>query len=128
MIKIPNAEIRKWLEWRYTDTCNVYVYENQVDPTTFQTTQVKVKLLENIPCRLSYQTQAFASLVSEQNEGVPESYQGTKVFMSPDYDIPENSELEVTHLGRVIWFKRSGVPVIHTNHQEVMVEVLDQDG
>jgi hypothetical protein len=84
--------------------------------------------LENIPCRLSYQTQAFASLVSTQVEGVPETYQGVKMFIAPEYDIPENSEVEVLRYGRLLKFKRSSVPVIHHNHQEVMVEVMDQDG
>lgn len=125
---IPNKLVRKAIESRYESTCSVFVYKDKFDEDTKQTKRVRELLIKNQPCRLSYQTQAFASLVSTQAEGVPSAYQSTKVFMSPDIDVPENSELEVNWKGRVLKFKRSSVPVIHTNHQEVMVEVLDQDG
>jgi hypothetical protein len=125
---IPNDLVRKAIESRYDNVCSVYVYSDVFDEDTKQTRRERVVLLENIPCRLSYQTQAFASLVSTQANGVPSAYQSVKMFISPDLDIPENSEIEVHRAGRLLKFKRSSVPVIHTNHQEVMVEVLDQDG
>ena len=125
---IPHKLVRKAIESRYESTCSVYVYDDVFDPDTKQTKRERVLLIENQPCRLSYQTQAFASLVSTQTDGIPASYQSTKVFLAPELDIPENSEIEVNWQGRLLKFKRSSVPVIHTNHQEVMVEVLDQDG
>lgn len=125
---IPNKLVRKAIERQYTAICSVYVYQDVLDEDTKQTRQERVCLIENQPCRLSYQTQAFASLVSTQVNGIPANYQGVKIFMSPDLDIPENSEIDVMWNGRKLEFKRSSVPVIHTNHQEVMVEVRDQDG
>lgn len=125
---IPHDLVRKAIESRYESTCSVYVYGDVFDETTKQTKRERKLLIENQPCRLSYQTQAFASLVSSQSDGVPSTYQSTKIFMAPELDIPENSEIEVNWQGRLLKFKRSSVPVIHTNHQEVMVEVLDQDG
>lgn len=125
---IPNKAVRKALESRYRDICSIYVFVNEFDPVTKMTTQTRKLLLENEPCRLSYQTQAFASLVSSQDEGVPSNYQSCKLFIAPEHDIPENSEIEVVRHGRSLRFKRSSVPIIHTNHQEVMVEVWDQDG
>lgn len=125
---IPHDLVRKAIESRYESTCSVYVYGDVFDEATKQTRRERKLLIENQPCRLSYQTQAFASLVSSQSEGVPSTYQSTKIFMAPELDIPENSEIEVNWQGRVLKFKRSSVPVIHHNHQEVMVEVLDQDG
>lgn len=125
---IPHDLVRKAIESRYESTCSVYVYGDVFDETTKQTKRERKLLIENQPCRLSYQTQAFASLVSSQSDGVPSAYQSTKIFMAPELDIPENSEIEVNWQGRLLKFKRSSVPVIHTNHQEVMVEVLDQDG
>lgn len=125
---VPNHLVRKAIERQYNATCSVYVYQDIFDADTKQTKRERVLLVENQPCRLSYQTQAFASLVSSQTDGVPSSYQGTKVFLAPELDIPENSEIDVLWFGRTLEFKRSSVPVIHTNHQEVMVEVRDQDG
>lgn len=125
---IPNDLVRKAIESRYDNTCSVYIYADVFDEDTKQTRRERTLLLENLPCRLSYQTQAFASLVSTQTEGVPSNYQSVKMFIAPELDIPENSEIEVNRAGRLLKFKRSSVPVIHTNHQEVMVEVLDQDG
>lgn len=125
---IPHDLVRKAIESRYESTCSVYVYGDVFDEATKQTRRERKLLIENQPCRLSYQTQAFASLVSSQSDGVPSTYQSTKIFMAPELDIPENSEIEVNWQGRLLKFKRSSVPVIHTNHQEVMVEVLDQDG
>lgn len=125
---IPNELVRKAIESRYESTCSIYIFDDVFDEDTKQTKRERVALIENQPCRLSYQTQAFASLVSTQNEGVPSAYQSTKIFMSPEIDVPENSEIEVNWQGRNLRFKRSSVPVIHTNHQEVMVEVWDQDG
>jgi hypothetical protein len=128
MVVIPNDLVRKAIESRYDNICSVYVYQDVFNEDTKQTKRERVRLLKDIPCRLSYQTQAFASLVSSQNEGVPETYQSVKMFIAPELDIPENSEIEVQRAGRSLKFKRSSVPVIHTNHQEVMVEVWDQDG
>lgn len=125
---IPNNLVRKAIESRYDNTCSIYIYGDVFDEDTKQTKRERKVLLENQPCRLSYQTQAFASLVSTQTDGIPESYQSVKMFIAPELDIPENSEIEVNRSGRLLKFKRSSVPVIHTNHQEVMVEVLDQDG
>lgn len=125
---IPHDLVRKAIESRYESTCSVYVYGDVFDEATKQTRRERKLLIENQPCRLSYQTQAFASLVSSQSEGVPSTYQSTKIFMAPELDVPENSEIEVNWQGRLLKFKRSSVPVIHHNHQEVMVEVLDQDG
>jgi len=125
---IPNELVRKAIESRYDNTCSIYVYADVFDEDTKQTRRERTLLLEDQPCRLSYQTQAFASLVSTQADGVPSSYQSVKMFIAPELDIPENSEIEVERSGRLLKFKRSSVPVIHTNHQEVMVEVLDQDG
>lgn len=125
---IPNDLVRKAIESRYDNVCSIYVYQDVFDEDTKQTKRERVMLLENIPCRLSYQTQAFASLVSTQTDGIPENYQSVKMFIAPEYDIPENSEIEVNRYGRLLKFKRSSVPVIHHNHQEVMVEVWDQDG
>lgn len=125
---IPNDLVRKAIESRYDNTCSIYVYTDVFDESTKQTRRERVLLLEDQPCRLSYQTQAFASLVSTQTDGVTSSYQSVKMFIAPELDIPENSEIEVKRSGRLLKFKRSSVPVIHTNHQEVMVEVLDQDG
>ena len=125
---IPNKAIRKALESRYHDSCSAYIYVNETDPITKLTTQKRVALFENEPCRLSYQTQAFASLVSSQDDGIPSNYQSCKMFIAPEWDIPENSEIEVIRQGRLLKFKRSSVPILHQNHQEVMVEVFDQDG
>ena len=125
---IPNELVRKAIESRYDNTCSIYVYADVFDEDTKQTRRERTLLLEDQPCRLSYQTQAFASLVSTQTDGVPSSYQSVKMFIAPELDIPENSEIEVKRSDRLLKFKRSSVPVIHTNHQEVMVEVLDQDG
>ena len=125
---IPNELVRKAIESRYEATCSIYVFKDVFDEDTKQTKRERVALIENQPCRLSYQTQAFASLVSTQTDGVPSAYQSSKIFMAPEIDVPENSEIEVNWKGRTLRFKRSSVPVIHTNHQEVMVEVWDQDG
>lgn len=125
---IPNDLVRRAIESRYDNTCSVYVFKDVFDDVTKQTRRERVALIEDQPCRLSYQTQAFASLVSSENDGVPSSYQSTKLFIAPELDIPENSEIEVKRYGRLLRFNRSSVPVIHTNHQEVMVEVWDQDG
>lgn len=125
---IPHDLVRKAIESRYDNVCSIYVYQDVFDEDTKQTKRERVLMLENIPCRLSYQTQAFASLVSTQADGIPEAYQSVKMFIAPELDIPENSEIEVNRYGRLLKFKRSSVPVIHSNHQEVMVEVLDQDG
>lgn len=125
---IPNKLVRKAIESRYESTCSVYVYKDKFDEDTKQTKRVRDFLVENQPCRLSYQNQAFASIVSSQTDGIPASYQATKIFMAPEIDVPENSEIEVNWKGRLLKFKRSGIPIIHENHQEIMVEVLDQDG
>lgn len=111
----------------YDGLVTVYQYMDTFDPITKQTTQSlnAVPNLIDIPCRLSFNTLAQVKYLYE-TPGVPNQTQITKLFLDVEHIIPAGSVLEVTQNGKTISFKNSGKPAIHSNHQEIILELLEE--
>ncbi len=52
--------------------------------------------------------------------------QVTKLFIAPEINIKAGSKLVITHEGVTTEYIRSGVPAIHSNHQEVVIELFKE--
>lgn len=114
-----NAQ-RKALERLWKDRCTVYHRVKVTDPKTKLTDFDEKPLLQDQPCKLSFET-----LNSTDGNHVATVAQSVKLFISPDVEIPAGCKIVVTRfndLERTFTYSRSGEPGIFTNHQEIMLE------
>lgn len=114
-----NAQ-RKALERLWNDRCTVYHRVKVTDPKTKLTDFDEKPLLQDQPCKLSFET-----LNSTDGDHVATVAQSVKLFISPDVEIPAGCKIVVTRfndLERTFTYSRSGEPGIFTNHQEIMLE------
>ena len=111
---------RKALERLWKDRCTVYHRVKVTDPKTKLTDFEEKPLLQDQPCKLSFET-----LNSTDGDHVATVAQSVKLFISPDVEIPAGCKIVVTRfndLERTFTYSRSGEPGIFTNHQEIMLE------
>lgn len=109
-------DMRNEIEKLYTGLCTVYNYQNVTDPVTHQTTQELVKILEDQPCRLSRKVNP-----PNTNNGIPSATQTIKLFIAPEIKIPPASTLEVTQNDVTGTFTQSGIPMVYSTHQEILL-------
>ena len=108
---------RRMLEKTYTGKCNVYGTEVFTDENGITDEREGVLVKSNIPCFLSYSTNPA---VIQGNYGVATSV--IKLFLSPDIEIPLNSEIEVTQNGITKKYKHSGEIAMYRTHQEITLD------
>jgi hypothetical protein len=93
-----------------------------VDPDTYQTSQKEVLIVEDEPCRISFNSEA----TTNPDTGVAEMSQFIVLFVRPDLDIAAGSVIEVTQNGRTTKYRRSGKPAMYTNHQEIRLTLYEE--
>lgn len=103
--------------------CTVYEYQTITDPITFQSTQKEVAVLVDEPCRLSYNREHATNISS----GAAVVSQSITLFIRPDLDIKVGSVIEITQHNRTTKYKGSGKPAIYTNHQEITLELYEEN-
>lgn len=97
-------------------------YQSVKDPVTHITRTEKVVVLDNQPCKLSFETITAAI----QTGTAATISQGVKLFVSPDITIKPGSMLTVTQNGVTTEYTSSGVPAVYPTHQEIMLELSDR--
>lgn len=110
---------RKALERMWRDRCWVYVQEETTDSVTHLTDFEEKPLLEDQPCKLSFET-----LAADSGDEAPVAAQTVKLFLSPDVDIPPGCKIVVKRfnsLEREFTFTKSGIAGVFTNHQEIFL-------
>lgn len=106
----------------------IYEYQDITDPETFQTTHELVPVVTDEPCRVSYGQSAYSrATTTEINDGAPYIAQTITLFVRPDLFIKEGSVIEVIQHGRTTKYKRASKPAVHSNHQEVLLEVYEDN-
>ena len=111
---------RKALERLWKDRCSVFVRKTVTDPDTKLTDFVETPLLQDQPCKLSFET-----LTSSSGDPVAAISQTVKLFLSPDVEIPAGCKIVVTRfndLERKFTYSKSGEAGVFTNHQEIQLE------
>ena len=103
--------------------CTIYEFQDITDPETFQTTQKEVPVLENEPCRLSYNREQSTNIAN----GAAVVSQSITLFIRPDLVIKPGSVIEITQNGVTEKFKGSGKPAVYTNHQEIVLELYEDN-
>lgn len=113
---------RKAIESQYEGLLTVTEYQDVTNPITHITHSEKVVVLENQPCKLSFETITTAI----QTETAATISQAVKLFVSPDITIKAGSMLTVTQNGVTTEYTSSGVPAVYPTHQEIMLELSDR--
>ena len=107
----------------WTGRCTIYEYQDVTDPFTHQTTQKEVSVLEDEPCRLSYRYEQSTNIRS----GAAVVSQSIKLFIRPDLVINPGSVIEITQHGVTEKYKGSGQPAVYCNHQEIILNLYEDD-
>lgn len=110
---------KKFADIMYTDVCNVY--NQQKIKVNNKTKFESMLVVENEPCRLSYDSPKIAV----QTESSATLSNNVKLFISPDIEVVEGSRIEVVREGKTYQFKCSGMPSIYPTHQEIKLELSE---
>lgn len=107
----------------WTGRCTIYEFQDVTDPETYQTTQQEVPVLEGEPCRLSYNHEQATNIRS----GAAVVSQSITLFIRPDLVIKPGSVIEITQNGVTERYKGSGKPAIYSNHQEIVLQIYEDN-
>lgn len=110
---------RKAIEGTYTGRCTIVEYRQVRDEKTKISKSSEITVLEDQPCRLSYEKITAAG--SGQAAAVS---QQTKLFTAPEIEIKTGSKIVVEQDGRRHEFAASGEPAVYATHQEIMLELF----
>lgn len=112
---------RKAIEWLYFGKCTITEHRKVKNPNK-TTSFVDVVVLENQPCRLSFNSTSKAN----QTDTATSVTQETKVFIAPEIVIKPGSKLTITQNGQTTDYKASGKPALYSTHQEIDVELFEE--
>ena len=107
----------------WTGKCTIYEYQDVTDPETYQTNHTLVPVVIDEPCRVSYTRETSTVLVN----GTAKVSQLTVLFIRPDLKIKAGSVIEVTQHGRTLKYKGSSEPALYSKHQEVNLELYEEN-
>ena len=107
----------------WTGRATIYEYQDITDPITHQTTQTEVAVVSDEPCRMSYNYEQSTNM---QN-GAAVVSQSIRLFVRPDLKIKPGSVIDITQHGVTQKYKGSGSPAVYCNHQEITLELYDNE-
>lgn len=113
---------RKAIEATYSGTLMVTEMQKAKDERSKLTKNVEVVVLENQPCKLSFEKLQAAI----QSDSAAAITQGAKLFVSPDVSIKPGSKLTVTQDEITTDYIRSGVPAVYPTHQEIALDLFKE--
>lgn len=122
MVRAAVKAARKAIESTYTGTLTVTEYQEVMNEVTKLTGFEEVTVIENQPCRLSFETLQAAS----QSDSTATVTQTTKLFVSPEITIKPGSKITVTQAGVTTDYTHSGVPAVYETHQEIILELFER--
>lgn len=103
--------------------CTIYEYQDVTDPETYQTTKKQVPVLVDEPCRLSYNYEQATNI----SNGAAVVSQSITLFIRPDLKIKNGSVIEITQNNVTEKYKGSGQPSVYTNHQEIVLQLYEDN-
>ena len=110
---------RKALEQLWRDRCTIYVQAESTDHITHLTDFDEKPLIQNQPCKLSFET-----LTSTSGDELPIVAQSVKLFLSSDVVLPAGCKIVVTRRNKPdtpLAFAKSGEAGVFTDHQEIIL-------
>ena len=119
-IQAAQKAARKAIEATYFGTLTVTERKKEKDERSKLTKDVEVVVLENQPCKLSFEKLQTAI----QSDSAATITQVTKLFVSPDISIKAGSKITVSQDNVTTDYTCSGVPAIYPTHQEIILELF----
>ena len=110
---------KKAIEATYFGLLTVTETQKEKNEKSKLTKTTPVIVLENQPCRLSFETLKAAT----QSDSAAAITQIIKLFVSPDISIKAGSKITVTQDGVTADYSCSGVPAVYPTHQEIILEL-----
>ena len=117
------AMVNNPLSILWVGKCTIYEYQEVKDPETWQTRHELRAVVTDEPCRLSHSRESTVDV----NSGAPFVTQSIVLFIRPDISIKEGSVIEVTQHGVTNKYKRASKPAVYTNHQELALDLYEDN-
>lgn len=114
------VRIKRAIESLYIGRCNIIEHQ-KVQKENKSTGFEDVTVLEDIPCRLSYQT---INTTKAEDNTASSLKQVTKLFIAPNLTVKPGSKISVTQNNVTTEYKSSGQPAIYSTHQEIILEIF----
>lgn len=121
-IQAAHKAARKAQESQYFGVMTVIEHKKVTDERSKLTTERDVVVLEDQPCKLSFETLKSA----QQTESAASITQIIKLFLSPDITVKAGSKVTVIQDGVTADYKCSGIPAVYPTHQEIILELFDR--
>ena len=121
-IQAAQEAARKAIEGTYFGSLSITEQRKVKDEKSKLTKTEPVVVLENQPCKLSFET-VKATAISDATATVT---QITKLFVSPEISIKPGSKITVTQDGITTDYTHSGVPAVYPTHQEILLELFER--
>lgn len=122
VIQAAQEAARKAIEATYSGMMTVTEMQKVKDEKSKLTKKEPVVVLEDKPCKLSFETLRAAT----QTDAAAAVTQVTKLFVSPDITIRAGSKITVTQDGVMTDYTASGIPAVYATHQEIMLELFER--
>ena len=119
-IETARRAAKKALESTYEGSCAVIEYGDLIDQITKITHQGEIIVIENQPCKLSFEKLS----VAVQTETAAAVSQGVKLFITPEIKIKSGSKIIVTQNGVTGEYSASGEPAVYYTHQEIELSIF----
>ena len=114
------VKARKAIESLYDGTCTITEYK-KVQKANKSMAFKEVVVLEEQPCRLSFQT---VNSTNQTETGASVLSQSVKVFLAPEIQVKPGSKLTITRNQVVTDYQSSGEPAHYSTHQEIVLELF----
>ena len=116
----------KYLRKLWRDACTIQTAQKTTQENG-ATRLSWVDLCRDEPCKVSFHNHVVSAPADTAYSAASAVQQETKVFIRPDLDVPAGSRITVsTHGGKTLYFESSSIPLHFTNHQEILVEVVQK--
>ncbi len=121
-VRAAQEAARKAQESLYTGIMTVTEHRKVTDDTSKLTRYEDIRVLDDQPCRLSFETlkQAISS------EPATTVTQVIKLFLSPDITVRAGSKITVTQDGITADYAYSGIPAVYPTHQEIILNQFER--
>ena len=115
--KTKVVKARKAIESLYDGTCTITEY-NKVKRENKSTGFEEIIVLENQPCRISFNT---INSTTSTETGASALVQVAKLFIAPEIEVKPGSKIAVTQNKVTTEYQNSGQPAFYNTHQEIML-------
>lgn len=111
---------RKHLESLQEAVCTVYAYSQQYDEKSHCMRTAKDILYEDMPCKVSF---GNIAVPATESDTVTHLAQTVTLFVSPEYEIPAGSRIDVAG----IIYEASGQPLTFPTHNEIGLALAQKE-